>query len=60
MAEEKVALAAGNHVPINVHSEYEIAYWVEKLRVTRNELRGAVAEVGLMVDDIEQYLRAQR
>jgi hypothetical protein len=55
MGIEKAERTGDNHVPINVHSEYEIAYWVKKLGVTREELRSAIARVGPMADEIEDY-----
>jgi hypothetical protein len=60
MAVDRPADTGGNHVPINVHSEYEIAYWVQKLGLGREELRRAIARVGPMADDVERYLGRQK
>jgi hypothetical protein len=59
MTAEKAAPIDGTHVPINVHSEYEVAYWVKKLGVRRAELRDAIDQVGPMADDVERYLASR-
>ena len=41
---------------INIDQAYEVSYWSEKLGVSADQLRGAVAEVGPMVKDVRQHL----
>jgi hypothetical protein len=42
---------------INVNQDHELTYWSEKLGVSRDQLREAVAKVGPMRRAIEQHLR---
>lgn len=41
---------------INVDQDHELSYWSEKFRVSRDELRQAVAKVGPMVKNVQQHL----
>jgi hypothetical protein len=42
---------------INVDQDDELSYWSEKLGVSRDQLRQAVAKVGPMRKAVEQHLR---
>lgn len=42
---------------INVNQDHELSYWSEKLGVSRDRLREAVAKVGPMSKAVEQHLR---
>ena len=42
---------------INVGQDHELTYWSEKLGVSREQLRKAVAKVGPMRKAVEQHLR---
>lgn len=42
---------------VNVNEDYEARYWADKWGVSENELRAAVARVGVMADDVEQALK---
>jgi hypothetical protein len=41
---------------INPDQDHELAYWSEKLGVSRDELRKAVQAAGPMVTDVRQHL----
>lgn len=41
---------------INVEQDHELSYWSEKLGVSRDRLREAVAKVGPMRKAVEQHL----
>ena len=41
---------------INVHQEWEVGYWSEKLGCTRKQLIDAVNKVGPMVKDVKKQL----
>ncbi|HEY4327520.1 MAG TPA: DUF3606 domain-containing protein [Mucilaginibacter sp.] len=42
---------------INVSKAKEIAYWAEKLDVTKARLKAAVNAVGPVAKDVEAYLK---
>lgn len=42
---------------VNVHETYELNYWSEKFKVTHDELKAAVLEVGTSAKDVEAYLK---
>ncbi len=41
---------------INVHEEWELRYWSKELGVTPEELRAAVAKVGVMASAVRKEL----
>jgi hypothetical protein len=41
---------------INPEQDHELAYWSEKLGVSRDELRKAVQSAGPMVKDVQRHL----
>jgi hypothetical protein len=41
---------------INPDQEHEVAYWSEKLGVSRDDLRRAIQQVGPMVKNVQQHL----
>jgi hypothetical protein len=41
---------------INPDQDHELAYWSEKLGVSRDELRRAVETAGPMVKDVQRHL----
>ena len=45
---------------INVNESYELQYWSEKMNVSREELKEAVAAVGPIADNVEDYLKQRR
>jgi hypothetical protein len=56
MADDKSKAGKADRDRINVNEAYEITYWPNKLDVAREQLRGAVAAVGPMAEDIQRYL----
>jgi hypothetical protein len=42
---------------VNVNEDYEARYWANKWGVSQDELRAAVARVGVMADDVERALK---
>lgn len=45
---------------VNVNQDHELRYWTEKLGVSADTLRAAVQQVGPMVDDVADYLSAEK
>lgn len=41
---------------INMENDYEVQYWTSQLKVTNDELKGAVAEVGNGIEEVKVYL----
>jgi hypothetical protein len=41
---------------INVNEDYELRYWCEALDVTPEQLRIAVAKVGVMAEDVRRLV----
>lgn len=42
---------------VNVNEDYELQYWSERFKITRDELRAAVKEAGPSVQAIEAFLK---
>jgi len=51
--------AMADNARINLDQEHEVEYWSEKLGVSRDELRRAIAQAGPMVTDIKQHLETK-
>lgn len=45
---------------VNVYQEHEIRYWSEKFGVSVEALREAVEQVGPMVENVADYLGAEK
>ena len=41
---------------INIEQDHEVSYWSEKLGVSREQLREAVAKAGSRVKDVQRQL----
>lgn len=41
---------------INMDNDYEISYWTSQLKVTNDELKAAVEEVGNKIEWVKVYL----
>lgn len=41
---------------INMENDYEVQYWTSQLKVTNDELKEAVAEVGNGIEAVKVYL----
>ncbi len=60
MADDKTYRGAADRDRVNVHEDYELRYWSEKLGCTHDELKAAVKKVGVMAKDVEaEVKRAQ-
>jgi len=44
---------------INVNESYELQYWSEKLNVSKERLKEAVAAVGTTVEAVKEYLKSK-
>jgi hypothetical protein len=42
---------------INIDQDHELTYWSEKFGVSRDKVRGAVAQVGPVVEKVREHLR---
>lgn len=42
---------------INLHEDWEVAYWTRELGVSREQLEQAVKQAGPSVTAVKQYLR---
>jgi hypothetical protein len=57
MADNTTKTAPADAKRINVHEDYEVRYWTKRLGCTPEQLRAAVAKVGVMVADVEAELK---
>ena len=56
MADDTSNRGAQDRARINVNEDHEIRYWTQALGVTQEQLREAVAAVGVSVDAVRQHL----
>ena len=56
MADDVRQTGARDDQRINVDQDHELSYWSDKLGVSRDQLREAVAKVGPMVRNVQQHL----
>ena len=47
---------AADRTRINVHADWELQYWATKFGVTKDQLKAAVAKVGVMVEAVRREL----
>jgi hypothetical protein len=59
MADDKTKRGPQDRARINVHEDYEVAYWTEKFGVTADELRDAVSKAGTSADAVEKELKGR-
>jgi hypothetical protein len=57
MADDPRQTGKADDTRINVEQDHEVKYWSEKLGVSREQLRSAVAKVGSMVKNIRDHLQ---
>jgi hypothetical protein len=57
MADDPKQTGKADDTRINVEQDHEVKYWSEKLGVSREQLRSAVAKVGSMVKNIRDHLQ---
>lgn len=56
MADDKTKKGPADSKRINVHEDYEVAYWTDVLHVTKDELVDAVKHAGTSVEAVREYL----
>lgn len=56
MNEKSENRVPADHARINVNNEAELRYWTEWFTTTPDEVRKAVAAVGVSVTDVKIYL----
>lgn len=59
MADDKSKTGPADGSRINIHEDYEVQYWSEKLRCTKEALERAVEKVGPMADAVKKELRGE-
>ena len=57
MADSKTKAGKPDRDRINVHEPYELRDWSKKFGVTPEQLKAAVAKVGVMAKDVEAELK---
>jgi hypothetical protein len=60
MADDKSKRGKPDRIRINVHEDYEFEYWKKALRVSGQQLAGAVRTVGPMVRNVKEYLKNKK
>lgn len=56
MADDKRIRGPADAAQINLNEEHELRYWTQSLGVSEAELRSAVAEAGVMSQDVRTHL----
>lgn len=59
MADDPKAASRLDGSRINLGQDYEVRYWCEKLGVTEDQLKSAVAKVGPLVKNVREHLSLQ-
>jgi hypothetical protein len=57
MADDRSKQGPQDRSRINVQERYELDYWSDKFGVSEEELKRAVAKVGVTADDVERELK---
>jgi hypothetical protein len=57
MADDKKNTGSADDQRINIHEDYEVAYWTKKFDCTKEQLTAAVKAVGVMAAEVEKYLK---
>ena len=60
MADSKQKPGSPDRERININEEYELRDWSTKFGVTPDELKAAVAAVGVQAKDVEAHLKGRR
>jgi hypothetical protein len=55
MADDLQNRGAADRNRINVHEAHEVKYWAKALDVTEEQLKAAVAKVGVMAADVRRH-----
>jgi hypothetical protein len=56
MADDKSNRGPQDASRINIHEDYEVAYWAKKFGVTKDELKAAVSKVGVSAEAVAKAL----
>ena len=59
MADNLKRIARLDGSRINIEQDYEVRYWCEKLGVSEDQLKSAVAKAGPMVKNVREHLQLQ-
>lgn len=59
MSDDKTIRGPADARKINVNEDYEVAYWTQRLGVTEEELRAAVAAAGTEAAKVRAHLGKQ-
>jgi hypothetical protein len=59
MPDDHSKRGAADRDRINMYEDYEVRYWIQKWQVSREQLSGAVRQVGVMVKDVANRLGKQ-
>ena len=57
MADDPKETGRQDDARINIDQDHELTYWSEKFGVSRDKLRGAVAQVGPVVKKVREHLQ---
>ena len=56
MSDDLQQRGAADRARINIHEAHELRYWTKALDVTEQQLKAAVAQVGVMAEDVRRQL----
>ena len=59
MPDDKTKTRPQDASRINVHEKYEVEYWSKKFGVTPDQLKAAVAKVGVSAKAVEKELKSR-
>ena len=57
MPDDKTLRGPQDATRINVHEDYEVAYWTKKFGCTKEQLQAAVKKVGVSAKTVEEELK---
>ena len=57
MADDKTNRGPQDRSRINLHEDYEVRYWTDKLGISKSQLEEAVRRVGSSAKAVEEELR---
>jgi len=59
MADDKTNRGSQDRSRINLHEDYEVRYWTDKLGISKSQLEEVVKKVGSSAKAVEDKLRQQ-
>lgn len=57
MADDKTNRGPQDRTRVNLHEDYEVRYWTDKLGISKSQLEDAVRKVGPSAKAVEEELR---